>query len=132
MSRGGSTLRGRKGERGRRLDKIRRNNQPVQMKRASRGWTTTEATSGDNNNDDHNDAGASYSKIKLHHARDDHDDNATMPGLSREGVKVKTGAAVAAAVTVAIMAADNNRNGGGRQQSLLQQRQWQRQWSWQR
>jgi hypothetical protein len=40
-----------------------------------------------------------------------------MPGLLREGVKVKTGAVMAAVVTVAMVAADNNRNGGGRQQS---------------
>ncbi len=36
---------------------------------------------------------------------------------SREGVKVKTGAAVAVVVTVAMVVADNNRDGGGRQQS---------------
>jgi hypothetical protein len=36
---------------------------------------------------------------------------------SREGVKVKTGAAVAVVETVAMVVADNNRDGGGRQQS---------------
>jgi hypothetical protein len=35
-----------------------------------------------------------------------------MPGLSREGVEVKTGVVLAAAATVAIMAAGNNRDGG--------------------
>ncbi len=40
-----------------------------------------------------------------------------MPGSSREGVKVKTGTAVATVGTVAMVAADSNRNGGGRQQS---------------
>ncbi len=40
-----------------------------------------------------------------------------MPGSSREGVKVKTGAVVAVVATVAMVATDNNRDGGGRQQS---------------
>ena len=41
-----------------------------------------------------------------------------MPGLSREGVEIKTGAAVAAVAILLMAAADNNRNGGGRGQSI--------------
>ncbi len=55
--------------------------------------------------DNHNDAGASLSKIELCDARDDNDDNATMPRLSREGAEVETGAAVAKVGTVAMTAA---------------------------
>jgi hypothetical protein len=57
LSRGGSASRVRKDGRGRRQDKMRHNNQPVQTKRASQGWMTTKATSNNNNDNDHNDAG---------------------------------------------------------------------------
>ncbi len=70
---------------------MRHNNQPVQTKRASQGWMKTKATSNDNDNNDHNDTGASKSKIEFCDAKDSNDNNATMPGLSREGVKVKQG-----------------------------------------
>jgi hypothetical protein len=36
---------------------MRHKNQPVQTRRESQGWTTTKATSDNNNNKDHNDAG---------------------------------------------------------------------------
>jgi hypothetical protein len=48
--------RGREGEA---TGKMRCDNQPVQTKRANRGRTTTQATSGDNDHGDHNDLGAS-------------------------------------------------------------------------
>jgi hypothetical protein len=80
LSRNSSTSRGSEDGKGKRRDKMRCNNQPVQTKGASQGWTTTEATSNDNNDINHNEAGASYSKIKLCDARDDDDDNATIPG----------------------------------------------------
>jgi hypothetical protein len=51
---------------------------------------------------------------QAHHSHDD--DHAMVLGFSREGVEVKTGAAVAAAATVAMVAVCN-RNGGYRQQS---------------
>jgi hypothetical protein len=37
---------------------MRCNNQPVQTKGKSGGWTTTKATSNDNGDNDHNEAGA--------------------------------------------------------------------------
>jgi hypothetical protein len=105
---------------------MRCNNQLVETKRASQGWMATKATSNNNEDEDHDDAGTLKSKIKLCNTREDNDDDATMPGLSREGVEVKTEAAVSVVGTVAMVAADDNRNGAGRQQSQKCSRQWQR------
>ncbi len=52
-------MRGCEYGRGRRRDKMRCNNQPVQTKRASQGWMTTKTTSDNNDDDNHNDAGTS-------------------------------------------------------------------------
>jgi hypothetical protein len=81
---------------------MRCNNEPVKTEMGSQGWTTIKATSSNNDHKNHND--------KLRNARDTNDDNATMPGLSREGVKVKTGAVLAVAVTVTMVAADRQQS----------------------
>ena len=47
-----------------------------------------------------------HHRTNLCNARDDNDDNVTMPALLREGVKIETGAALAAAGTVTMAAAD--------------------------
>jgi hypothetical protein len=54
-SRGGGTLKGRKDGRGGRHRKMRCDNQPVQMKRASPGWMTVMDTSNNNEDNNHND-----------------------------------------------------------------------------